>query len=194
MPGRYRVPMTAALTVTVATLALAGCGMSDNTASPLPPSDSASPTTAGPSTSMSGPVVHPTGEADILAAYTGMWMSYAEAGETGNTDHPGLRRYAAGTALSNIVTGLITTRSRGVHLEGRPIVDPGIASAQPTLDSPTTAEVIDCADTSAWLQHNKDGSVVQGDRGGRRIITATVIKVDGTWKVSTFATKALGSC
>jgi hypothetical protein len=195
MPTRLRrTSVGLACAALAATALLAGCG-SSGTPVTLP-SDTATSSSASPSTPVAsrGPAVHPAGEKDILAAYTGMLNAYAVAAETNDTANPGLITFAKGEARKQLGLTLINARGRNVHGEGRPVSDPWIESATPDLNTPTGATVVDCVDTSNWLQHNADGSVVAGDKGGRRLYTAVLDNADGSWKVNALTTKAIGSC
>jgi hypothetical protein len=190
-----RWPGIAAITAVVAgftAIVLVGCSSDKPVALP---SDSPDASTAAPSPFASrGPVVHPVGEKNILGAYTGMLNAYAAAAETNDTSHPGLMTYVRGEARKQLGLTLISARGRNVHGEGRPISSPWIESVTPSLDAPTTATVVDCVDTSNWLQHKADGSVVPGDKGGRRTYTAVLDTADGSWKVNKLTIKAIGSC
>lgn len=196
MPGRLKVA-TATLTClgTVSAGLLAGCGTTDKpVALPSDSPQASSSHSPSPSANPIGPVVHPAGEKDILGAYSGMLNAYAVAAETNDTAHPGLTAYTKGDARKQIGLTLIGRRGRNVHVEGRPTSNPWVESASPDLSAPTSAKVVDCIDTSNWLQHKADGSVVPGDTGGRRLQTATLDNADGSWKVNALTVGAIGSC
>lgn len=199
MPARRRATSAALAGLGATALALvAACGSggepvelpsatsSTSSTSPVA-SASATPTT-------SGRVVHPVGEKDILGAYSGMLDAYALAAETNDTSVPGLMTYAKGDARKQLGLTLLNHRGRNLHVEGRPVSAPRIESVSPDLNAPRRAKVVDCLDTSKWLLHNADGSVLAGDRGGRRVYTAVLDNADGSWKVNTLVVQEIGSC
>lgn len=131
---------------------------------------------------------------DALAAYTGMWNAFAQAGQVPDPDAPDLRRYAAGDALKRIVGVLVVYRDQGVVTQGGPTDYPSVTSAVPA-DAPTEVDVVDCGDSTNWTKHKKaTGELIQNDPRGRRHITAVVKLTDGLWKVNTFDVGDIGSC
>lgn len=137
-----------------------------------------------------------SGEVDLaLDTYRGMWRAYAEAGATSDWRSPDLSRFAVGDALSSLTQGLHTAYEQGVVSRGEPILTPVAATAEPA-GAPTTVMVRDCGDSSNWTRHRADnGERAADDPTGRRRIEALVSRQsDGSWKVSRFVVREIGSC
>ncbi len=138
-----------------------------------------------------------TPPAELLAidAYLGMWEDYAVASETADWQSPLLDDHATGEALSVMSRGLYASHYNGEVAKGRPVLNPEVSSASPPAD-PTTVVISDCGDSSNWLTYDEaTGEVIDDEPVGRRSITATVeLQADGTWKVTGFAVRGVGSC
>ncbi|MHA6631117.1 hypothetical protein ACU61A_37265 [Pseudonocardia sichuanensis] len=176
---------------------LAGCSIGDPV-SPIPPPGPSSD--AAPSPVPESPGVESESDADRasrdgLAAYEAMWQDFAEAGLTSNWQSPELGRHATGIALTNLSRGLYADSYNGLVTRGEPLLDPRVTSVEP-VDDPTTVRVADCGDSSNWLKYRVDSGARANDSpGGRRMITAVVERQsDGSWKVSDYAVRDLGSC
>lgn len=173
--------------VAASVLVSAGCSSDESESSPTPrvPAPSSTAPSLGPSAAA---------ERDALAAYSALWLSMAKAGEVPDPDAPELRKYAAGDALARVVRALATYRETGVVTRGRPVNSPRVVSAAPA-DAPTEVKLTDCGDSSGWTSHKKStGEQLKDDPRGRRLITATVSRVDGAWKVTSFNLGEIGSC
>jgi hypothetical protein len=180
----------------VAAVMLAGCG-SDGQGSPEPTAGS-TPGAVTPAASASPVPVDPVAAAEqaVLAAYRGMWQAYQQAGQPpqADPDHPDLERYAAGDALAVLTDGLTDYRDQGLVFSGAPVLSPEVAELSPP-DDPAEATVEDCSDSSGFEVVRADGGPYEDEPGGRRLITAEVEKVgEGTWKVTSFAVREVGSC
>lgn len=127
--------------------------------------------------------------------YTAMWMTMAEAAETSDWQSPRLSQYATGIALNTLSRGIYIDHTNGHVSRGRPKLSPTVAEVEPR-DEPTTVRIADCGDSTDWLKYDATtGQVVDDAVGGRRSISAVVDKHDdGTWRVSDFAVRALGTC
>lgn len=155
-------------------LAVAGCD-SSNPAS--------APTTADPLV---------VARSNAVAAYTGMWTAWAQAGETSDFRTPALARYATGEALKTLIDRLRTNSKRQRFYRGRPVLAPQVTKV--SLDSsPATAQIVDCADGTTWRTVNANGDEIGTDEGHRKV-TASVSRVDGDWKVTTFVVQGDGTC
>lgn len=131
--------------------------------------------------------------AAAIEAYKGMWDAFAEAGETADQKSPKIRRYATGNARTRIVAALLGYRDQGVVTRGRLEMSPEVKSLNPA-SSPSSAEVVDCADSTGWVKQDaKSGRPIK-EPAGKRKITATVVVDDGAWKVSDFKAEEIGSC
>jgi hypothetical protein len=178
------------LTVTVvvagvALVGLVGCGKAK--AKPAP-------SAAGPSAAASSLSPRAEAEGKATAAYLGLWQAMAKAGEVPDPNAPELRQYADGDALARVVRALVTYQQDGEYTQGAPVDDPKVTSDDPQ-DVPTTVNLTDCGDSTNWTTHKQDTKAeIPNDQRGRRLITATVKKLNGTWKVTTFQLGDIGSC
>ncbi|MBB4966860.1 hypothetical protein [Saccharothrix violaceirubra] len=172
-------------TVIVVAIVLASCG-------PAMPTDTPHPTTTtetiDATTAEHGDTT--AGQA-ALTAYRGMWKAFASAGTTADWTSPELARYAGGTALSTLTTGLRDDRQRGVVYRGEPTLHPEVVAA-----APTSVIVEDCGDSTNWTSHDAaTGDEVDREERGRRRIDAVVeLQGDGQWRVTDFGVQAVGSC
>lgn len=185
--NRNRAPLRLALVVVLVTAvaALGGCGAKHS------PSSAA---TASVPARASAPSAREAAEDRAVAAYRGLWLSMAQAGEVPDPDAPELRQYATGDALARVVSALVTYKETGVVTRGAPVINPRVASVSPA-DSPTQVNLVDCGDSTNWTKHKKPtGELVANDPRGRRTITAVVKVVDGVWKVTSFDVGDIGSC
>jgi hypothetical protein len=153
--------------------------------SPAQPSGSPSPSPTSPAD---------IARRDAVAAYLGMWKSYAQASHTADWKAPYLSRYASGEALQVLTGSLYADRLNGVVAKGEPVNNPRVTSASPEA-VPTTVMVSDCSDSRNWLRYRTDGSLLDSTPGGMRRIAAEVKKrTDGLWRVTRFGVGELGSC
>lgn len=124
-----------------------------------------------------------------------MWEDYAVAAETSDWRAARLADNATGEALSVMSQGLYASHYNGEVSKGRPVLNPEVTEVDPP-DEPTTVVISDCGDSSNWLKYDAEtDNLVDDEPEGRRAITAWVEEQpDGTWKVSSFAVQAVGSC
>ena len=187
----HRSPLVVAAVIAMGAV---GCSSGDptdearrGTATPSAPS----PSETSPSTT--SPADQP--EELALAAYLGMWEDYAVAAETSDWRAARLADNATGEALSVMSQGLYASHYNGEVSKGRPVLNPEVTEVDPP-DEPTTVVISDCGDSSNWLKYDAEtDNLVDDEPEGRRAITAWVEEQpDGTWKVSSFAVQAVGSC
>lgn len=156
--------------------------------------ESKSTPAARPSPASSSPAVD-TAEQLAIPAYLGMWEAMASAATTSDWRFPELSKYATGDALQVITKSLYTDNRNGLVTRGVPKNSPSVSSLEPQV-APTKVLISDCGDSTAWLKYRADdGQLADDAPGGRRAITAEVMKqADGTWRVTRFAVEGLGSC
>ena len=123
-----------------------------------------------------------------------MWNAYVAATRVPDPSSPDLARYAQGDALNVFVSGLTSMQKNGLIGQGDVALNPAVKGADPN-STPPTVSIEDCVDTTKSHLVKKDGSAYQDTPGGRRSAKATVAKLtNGTWRVTSFALFAVGSC
>jgi hypothetical protein len=150
----------------------------------------------GPSATASPSPISPVDLAkrQAITAYLGMWADMVKAATTSDWRSTTLTRHAAGAALQVISGSLYADHLNGVVTKGSPTNNPRVSSAGPPT-SPATVLISDCGDDSRWLKYRTDGHLLDNTPGGRRSITAEVMKQsDGVWRVTSFAVEAVGTC
>ena len=136
----------------------------------------------------------PTAAQAALAAYDGMWKEMQVAGATANWLDPGLAKYASGTALNTLVTGLHNDHNAGLVIKGTLVIHPQVISEQPASD-PDQVVVRDCIDDSHWLNYVATTGKLQNNiPGGHRLTEAIVTQAGGQWTVTQLAVHAEGTC
>lgn len=122
-----------------------------------------------------------------------MWQAYASASNTGDVQSAELAKHAAGSALTTLVNGLTSNKSKGLTSKGEPQLAP-IQTGFSPAEAPTSVTVADCLDDSNWLLYKSNGELEDNTPGGRHKVVATVNKVNGEWKVTAFAESGVGTC
>ncbi|GAA3041060.1 hypothetical protein [Actinokineospora globicatena] len=124
------------------------------------------------------------------AAYLGMWRAMAQAAVTSDWKSVELPKFAKGEALNTITRSLYRDHASQVVTKGEPKNDPRVTSA-----SGNTVAIVDCGDSTNWLKYKITGELKDDVPGGRRSITAEVTRQDdGSWRVTSFAIQAVGTC
>ena len=185
-----RRPVRCLVVLGLAGVLVAGCGPDTHGLRPGPSvSVSASGSVSvAPSAGLSG------GAGTALEAYRGMWRAYVEAIRIPDPGYPDLARYSQDDARAVFVRGLTSVQRDGLVGQGDVTLHPKVTTIRPDA-SPPTADIEDCVDTSRSHLVRQDGSPYQDTPGGNRAATARVTRQpDGTWKVSLFALRAVGTC
>ncbi|WP_436499579.1 hypothetical protein [Actinokineospora sp. HUAS TT18] len=169
---------TARFTLLIAAMHVSGCAQ---TATPDAPTSPPTPSTRSASE-------------QAIESYVAMWSDFADAATTSDWQSPRLTDHATGTALTVITDALRRDKERGVVTKGRPTHNPRVSSQDPTGDR-DMVRVEDCGDSSNWLKYRADTGALADDRpGGRRAITAELVRAEGAWKVREFAVREVGTC
>lgn len=130
----------------------------------------------------------------VIAAYEGMWNDYQKDLATANWQNPQSARHATGEALLALENALAVDEHHGWIGKGSVVLHPIVKALAGSGDM-ATAEVVDCADwTHAVLYVAATGALKDSTPGGWHLVDAKLVVKGGTWKVSTFATGAVGSC
>lgn len=157
---------------------------------PGPASSTASSSAAAPS---SGTATPADPQAQVLAAYTGMWSAYAVAARTADYQPGALSHYAAGGALTLLIHSLYENHLHGVVIRGHLVLDARVTGMSPA-GSPDTSDLIDCADDTHWLDYTTSGQPAQGSPAGRHRIYAHLQLFGSTWKVTNLVVEKAGTC
>ncbi|WP_344971190.1 hypothetical protein [Salinactinospora qingdaonensis] len=105
------------------------------------------------------------------------------------TEPPELGDYAQGQAHALMVQALESAAEEGVTYSGDPVLNPEVISLAPE-ENPTTADIEDCADGSAWIPaENRTDSQIKPRR-----IEATASYDGLVWRVSEMRIWEPGSC
>ena len=178
----------APIIATLLGLSLAACSEA-NGIQTSPPGTSLSPT--APAASSPSPRASSTAAIERLVGqrYVEFQRVVAEAGAASDTEDPRLAQYATGAVLENLRGKLSVRRQSGTRLYGAPV--PNVQSVSVSGDRAT---VRDCLDNSGTGLMDAAGNKLSVGRD-RQETTATLVLVDGAFKVSEISTIAGGgSC
>jgi len=174
-------------------LALAGCG--GGSSGPPRPTDTSLPgptATRAISTPPSpAPNLDPAQAA--LTAYRDLIDDWVTIAATSDYESTLPARHASGSALDLIYHAVFNNKRNNVVTKGRPLIHPSITAIDPSA-TPTRATVLDCVDTTHWLNYKPDGQLQDNIPGGLRRAQALVVNVGGTWKVSQLVIGEKGTC
>jgi hypothetical protein len=176
------------LMVLALTLVVASC-----TSKPAPKgAPPSSPPLRAPSASSS-----PDPRADVqaaLAAYTNLLNAFVAASNAGTDDKTELAKYATGSALDLLASGLADNKAKGLHTQGTPGIDPPKVTNFGPASNPTSVSVTGCVDGTNWLLYKSNGQLADSGPNGRRRTGAQIDKTAGAWKVSSLAIQGVGTC
>jgi hypothetical protein len=124
-----------------------------------------------------------------------MWKAYQDALAIPDPAFPDLAKHATGKALTTLTKGLQSVKDQGLKGIGSIVVTPKITGFSPA-NAPTNVEITDCLDDAdSHIVRAGPGSPYNDKPGGRHRTTAAVDRQsDGTWKVSDFGVREVGSC
>jgi hypothetical protein len=133
-------------------------------------------------------------EQQALDTYEGMWDAYAVAAETADHTTDRLAPFATGDALLVLIRGLSEAHEEGIVSRGRPITDARVEEATPA-ENPTTITIVDCLDSTEWLQYwESTGELVNDVPGGRHETTAVLAGANEAWIVTDLQVRGVGTC
>lgn len=180
--------ITARAATILGLVTVTSCSTNSNSAPP--------PEGTSASTAMSVAPLPDPPERKAVDAYLAMWREMAAAGETSNSEAPGLAEHATGDALVVIKSSLAEDDRKGLVTKGSPKSDPQVSNVDRSGGVVTVVKIRDCGDDSAWLKYRKGtNELADGQGGGRRSILAEVkVQPDGSWRVTRFAVQGVGSC
>ncbi len=174
------------LAVVVAGLMLAGCGEDgdDEIAAPSPSSieqRSTSESTPAETTAPSDgqePV-----EEEIITRYHAFWEARFEANRAPvNPDHPGLREYATGEQFETAIAGIRQNAAEGLAVR-RPDGSSRRSEVRVVSVEGDQATVQECFVDDGVVYRVETGEVIN-DAVATHNVRATMVQVDGEWKLS----------
>jgi len=182
---------------TAALIMLAGCG--GGSSGPPGPTDTGLPgptaTRAASATPSPVPDLDPAQAARqaALAAYRAMWDDWVAAAATSDFESTSLAHHASGSALDLITHSIFDDSRNKVVTKGRPVISPNATDVDSTA-APTRVKVVDCVDSTHWLNYKLNGQLQDTIPGGRSHTEALVVLAGGTWRVSQLAIQDNGTC
>jgi hypothetical protein len=176
-----------------ALLALAACG--GGTSGDPSPTGFATPTATRATSATPTPDLDPAQAARhaALTAYRAMWDDWVAAAATSDYESSLLAHHASGAALDLIVHSIFDDKLNQVVTKGRPTISPEADDVEPT-GSPARVKVVDCVDSTHWLNYKSNGQLQDNIPGGRSHTEALVVLAGGVWKVNQLAIRDNGTC
>lgn len=124
-----------------------------------------------------------TVEDEIVARYRAFWEARFEAGqEPVNPDHPGLREYASGAQLENVIEETRERQEKGLAFRWpeNSVSERGVRVLERDSEE---AKLYDCAINDGVVYRIDTGEVID-DSVVTRSVEATMRLVDGEWKLA----------
>jgi hypothetical protein len=137
------------------------------------------PTTLSRSTTTSTGSTVTTAEREVLDAYRGFWDAYLAAADPMEPLSPRLAEHATGTELETVRGAFVARRSGGEVIRGGFDLAPRVVSVVGDA-----ATVRDCYLDNTGIYDATTGTRKDTATGVRHLITASVVREGGSWKVS----------
>ncbi len=157
-----------------AALALAGAACSPDADGPSTGTSSTSAMTGSSTTSTLA-----ADDAEVLAAYRAFWDAYLAAADPMDPEHPALAQHATGKQLETLQKAFLASRAGGEVIRGTLDLAPRVLSV--TGDR---AAVRDCYLDNSGVYDAATGSRKDTASGTRHLVTASLVREGGVWKVS----------
>jgi hypothetical protein len=123
-----------------------------------------------------------------------MWRDIMAVSLTSDFTNPRLAAHLTGDALGQWTQTIGNDKVKGWVARGALAWNPTVRSATPS-GHPTTVEVQDCLDSTAWMNYTKDGKRAPDSPGGRHASAALItLQADGAWRVSSQTIGQVGTC
>ena len=136
----------------------------------------ATPTTLKQSTTTS---TAPTADRDVVAAYRGFWDAYLAAADPMDPLSTRLAEHATGTELETVRKAFVARQSGGEVIRGNFDLAPRVVSV-----AGDKAALRDCYLDNTGIYDAATGARKDTATGVRHLITASLVREAGTWKVS----------
>jgi len=122
-----------------------------------------------------------------------MFEDWIAVAATSDYQNPRLTQHASGDAGLLIYKSVYLNHADGVVTKGSPVISPRVTAVGPVPER-DRATIIDCIDTTNWLNYTQNGDLQDETPGGRRFVQALVLRTGETWKVDQLVVQALGTC
>lgn len=176
-----------AMCAVVTGVLLVACGVQDASRPPRITAERP-PTTTAPSPGSSSPAVSSSTSTSttisstdtaILAAYGAEWSAFEQAETDANPLDPMLKATMVNPLLHQVESYLVTDNQEGIVGRGPITFDPHVAFA-----TTTSATVLDCTYSKAYLYYKKSGKEVPPITGPEHIGVKAMLVLGGSaWKV-----------
>jgi hypothetical protein len=123
-----------------------------------------------------------------------MIADWVSAALTANYQDPVLAHHMSGSALSQVTRHLAVEQSEGVVVLGTPVISDITFGQEVPAGSSTEIVINSCVDASNWLEYTTDHHLYNDTPGGRHKTQALAEETSGTWKISQYASNAVGTC
>lgn len=120
----------------------------------------------------------PAREAAVIDSYRQFWSAYLAAANPMNPMDPALAQHATGEELIQVRNHFLSRKAVGQDIRGTIDLAPRVATV-----SDTQATVADCYFDHTQHFSTETNTPVESADTVRQSITATLVYVDGTWKV-----------
>lgn len=129
----------------------------------------------------------PTRDAAIVNSYRQFWATYLAAANPMNPTDPALAQYATGEELTQVRNSFLSRKASGQDIRGTIDLAPHV-----TASSDAQATVADCYFDHTQHFNTATNAPVDAADTARQSVTATMVNVDGAWKVQSIRHEGTG--
>jgi hypothetical protein len=129
----------------------------------------------------------PTRDAAVIDGYRQFWASYIAAAHPMNPSDPALAQHATGEELTSVRNNFLSRQSAGQDIRGTIDLAPHVTSS-----TDTQATVADCYFDHTQHFATATNTPVDSVDTARQSVTATLVYVDGAWKVQSIRHEGTG--
>lgn len=115
----------------------------------------------------------------VIDAYRSFWKVYEEAGDPVNPADPRLAVFATDPLLKRVAGSLLVRKAAGEVIKGETEIAPAISRIEAE-----SAEIADCSLDHSAVFDASTGALKEPADERRTLDVATMLKIDGQWKVS----------
>ena len=121
----------------------------------------------------------PSAQSEVAAAWRRFWDVYLAASNPMNPQDPRLREVATGEELKTLTSAFLASKSSGEVYKGSIELRPAVPEV-----SGDTATLSDCYLSSILAYDAQSGVLRDRHENVRRLVTASLVKEGGVWKVA----------